>query len=137
MGTLGRLAKLLLEYARLLDGLRPEELGDVYKFNAAVHLLQVQVQSLIDMAVRAASLLGLAVEGYIDAGVKLREAGLLNDDELSRYKAAVRFRNIAVHQYGVVDPKIVARIVGDREYRRLVEIGLKIYEELRERGLDP
>ncbi|MEL9991356.1 MAG: HepT-like ribonuclease domain-containing protein [Thermoproteus sp.] len=89
------------------------------------------------IAVRAASALGFNVEGYIDAGVKLRAAGLLSDDELNRYRAAVRFRNIAVHQYGVVDPNVVARIVRNREYRELAKIGLKVYEELKKRGLDP
>lgn len=132
-----RLVKLLAEYANLLDGLRPEDLRDIYRLNAAIHLLQVQAQALIDIAMRASSLLGMGVEGYIDTGLKLRNMGLLSDEEFSRYRSIVRFRNIAIHQYVSVNVDVVARIIGNREYRELVRIGVKIYEELRRRGLDP
>lgn len=54
--------KLLLHYTSLLDNLSVNDLGDVYKYFSAVYLLQVQAQSLIDMAVKAASAMGFEVE---------------------------------------------------------------------------
>ncbi|ABW02422.1 hypothetical protein [Caldivirga maquilingensis] len=78
MGTISRLLKLILEHTGLLDELRVEDLNDVYRLNAAVHLLQLQAQALIDIIMRAAALLGLGVKGYIDAGVRLRDAGVLS-----------------------------------------------------------
>jgi len=68
MGVLERLLKLLLHYSSLLDKLTLQDLEDEYKYIAALHLLQVQAQALMDMFARAASALGLEVEGYIDAG---------------------------------------------------------------------
>ncbi len=62
--------KLLLHYTALLDNLNVNDLDDVYKYLSAVYLLQVQAQSLIDIMARAASALGLEVEGYVDAGNK-------------------------------------------------------------------
>jgi uncharacterized protein YutE (UPF0331/DUF86 family) len=74
----------------------------VYKYYSAIYLLQVQAQALIDIVVRAASALGYEVEGYIDAGRKLRIANVINDEELNLYRSIVGFRNIIVHQYGAV-----------------------------------
>ncbi|GAB6944081.1 hypothetical protein [Vulcanisaeta sp. JCM 14467] len=70
MGAIERLLKLLLHYTALLDNLNVNDLDDVYKYLSAVYLLQVQAQSLIDIMARAASALGLEVEGYVDAGNK-------------------------------------------------------------------
>ncbi|MGC8584276.1 MAG: HepT-like ribonuclease domain-containing protein [Thermoproteus sp.] len=118
----------------MLDGIDAGDLGDVYKYLSAVYLLQVQ--ALIDIAVRAAAALGLEVEGYIDAGEKLRSAGVI-DDEFKRYRAVVRFRNTAVRRYGAVDAAVIARIVRNREYREAARLAVKIVEELRRRGADP
>jgi len=113
MSTVERLLKLLLYYTSLLDNLNISDLEDVYKYLSAVYLLQVQAQSLIDIVVKAASALGFEVEGYIDAGNKLVSAGLLSNEEFSRYRSVVRFRNIVVHQYGVIDINIIHRIIGN------------------------
>ncbi len=136
MGAIERLLKLLLHYTSLLDNLSVNDLGDVYKYFSAVYLLQVQAQSLIDMAVKAASAMGFEVEGYIDAGNKLVGAGLLSNEEFSRYRSIVRFRNIVVHQYGIIDINVIRRIIGNREYREVARLGIKIVEELRKRGID-
>ncbi|MEM4437271.1 MAG: HepT-like ribonuclease domain-containing protein [Pyrobaculum sp.] len=94
----------------------------------SVYLLQVQ--ALIDIAVKAAAALGLGVEGYIDAGNKLKSAGILSDEEFRRYRTVVRFRNIVVHQY---DIEIIRRIIERREYRDVARMGIKIVEEVRRR----
>ncbi|MGC9171030.1 MAG: DUF86 domain-containing protein [Thermoproteus sp.] len=137
MAAVERILKLLLHYTSLLDGIDAGDLGDVYKYLSAVYLLQVQAQALIDIAVRAAAALGLEVEGYIDAGEKLRSAGVIDDDEFKRYRAVVRFRNTAVRRYGAVDAAVIARIVRNREYREAARLAVKIVEELRRRGADP
>ena len=107
---------------------------DEIKYYAALHLLQIQIQTLI--AFRATSILGLEVEGYIDAGYKLRQAGIINDDELRLYRRVVGFRNIVVHMYGEVNPDIVREVIRDRKYRDVAKLGIKIVEELRRRGVD-
>ena len=81
MGAIERLLKLLLHYTTLLDNLSVNDLDDVYKYFSAVYLLQVQAQSLIDIMAKAASALGLEVEGYIDAGNKLMSVGILSNEE--------------------------------------------------------
>ena len=137
MGAIERLLKQLLHYTALLDGIEVGDLEDVYKYFSAVYLLQAQAQSLIDIVSRAASALGLEVEGYIDAGSKLARAGLLSGDEFNRYRAVVRFRNIVIHQYAAVDIGVIRRIIGKREYREVAKIAVKLVEELRRRGVDP
>ena len=136
MGAIERLLKLLLHYTTLLDNLSVNDLDDVYKYFSAVYLLQVQAQSLIDIMAKAASALGLEVEGYIDAGNKLMSVGILSNEEFSRYRSIIRFRNIVIHQYGIVDINIIRRIIGNREYRDVARLGIKVVEELRRRGID-
>jgi uncharacterized protein YutE (UPF0331/DUF86 family) len=136
MGAIERLLKLLLQYTTLLDGLNINDLDDVYKYYSAIYLLQVQAQALIDIVVRAASALGYEVEGYIDAGRKLRIANVINDEELNLYRSIVGFRNIVVHQYGAVDPNVVRKIISTRRYRDAAKVGVKIVDELRKRGVD-
>ena len=55
MGVLERLVKQLLHYTSLLDRLSVEDLEDVFRYYAALHLLQVQAQVLVNIAARAAS----------------------------------------------------------------------------------
>jgi uncharacterized protein YutE (UPF0331/DUF86 family) len=136
MGVIERLLKLLLHYTALLDKLDVDDLEDEYRYYAALHLLQIQTQALIDIVTRATSILGLEAEGYIDAGYKLRQADILNDDEFKFYRRVVGFRNIAVHMYSEVNLDIVKEIIRDRRYRNVAKLGIKIVEELRRRRAD-
>ncbi len=136
MGTLDRLLKLMLNYTSLLDGLSISDLNDVYKYYSAVYLLQSQAQALIDIVIKAAAALGLEVEGYVDAGSKLAMLGILSEDEFSRYRSIVRFRNLVIHQYGIIDVDVIRRIIGNGEYRDTARLGLKIVNELKRRGID-
>ncbi|WP_373419228.1 HepT-like ribonuclease domain-containing protein [Vulcanisaeta moutnovskia] len=105
-----------------------------------MYLLQVQAKSLIDIVVKAASAMGFEVEGYIDAGNKLVSAGLLSNEEFSRYRSVVRFRNNCGssiwNYYGIIDVNIIRRIISNREYREVAKLGVKVVEELRRRGID-
>ena len=53
-----------------------------------------------------------------------------------RNRSIVRIGNIVVHQYGIVDIYIIRRIIGNREYRDVARLGIKVVEELRRRGID-
>ncbi len=136
MGALERLLKLLLQYTALLDGLSEADLNDEYKYYSAVYLLQVQAQVVIDIVMRAASTLGYEVEGYADAGRKLMLAGVINGDEFSIYRFLVGFRNIAIHQYGSLNPNVIRGIISGRRYRDAAKVGVKVVDELRKRGID-
>jgi uncharacterized protein YutE (UPF0331/DUF86 family) len=136
VGALERLLKLLLQYTALLDGLSEADLNDEYKYYSAVYLLQVQAQVVIDIVMRAASTLGYEVEGYADAGRKLMLAGVINGDEFSIYRSLVGFRNIAIHQYGSLNPNVIRGIISGRRYRDAAKVGVKVVDELRKRGID-
>jgi len=136
VGALERLLKLLLQYTALLDGLSEADLNDEYKYYSAVYLLQVQAQVVIDIVMRAASTLGYEVEGYADAGRKLMLAGVINGDEFSIYRSLVGFRNIAIHQYGSLNPNVIRGIISGRRYRDAAKVGVKVVNELRKRGID-
>uniref|UniRef100_A0A7J3X7N6 DUF86 domain-containing protein n=1 Tax=Thermofilum pendens TaxID=2269 RepID=A0A7J3X7N6_THEPE len=136
MGVLERLLKLLLHYTNLLDKLGPQDLEDEYKYLAALHLLQVQAQALMDIFARAASALGMEVEGYVDAGYKLRAVNIIDSEELAFYIKVVGFRNVVVHEYGEVNSRIVREIIEGRRYRDVARLGVKTFEELRKRGVD-
>jgi len=80
--------------------------------------------------------LGLEVEGYIDAGRKLRAENVISGEELAFYSRIVGFRNIVVHEYGEVNSRIVREIIESKKYRDIARLGMKIVEELRKRGID-
>ena len=136
MGVLESLVKQLLHYTPLLDRLSAEDLEDVFRYYAALHLLQVQAQVLVGMAARAASALGLEVGGYVDAGYKLRTMGIIDEGDFRLYRRVVGFRNIVVHGYCSVSAETVGGIIRERRYRDVARLGLKIFDELRRRGLD-
>jgi len=84
---------------------------------------------LIDMALRAAALLGTSPSSYIDAGHKLREKGVFTEEDYRIYADVVRFRNILVH-YMMVKEEVVREIVERRLYRWVAELSRKILEAL-------
>jgi len=63
MGNLKELAQILASYTAELETYCPEDLRDSKKYFKALYLLQSQSQSLIDMALRAAALLGASPSG--------------------------------------------------------------------------
>jgi len=136
VGVVEHLIKQLLHYTSLLDKLSTEDLKDEYRYYAALHLLQIQSQILIDIAIRAASALGLEVEGYIDAGYKLNTINIINNNELKLYRKVVGFRNIVVHGYSTINPEIIKEIIQEKRYRDVAKLALKIFEELHRKGID-
>ncbi|MFB6489650.1 MAG: DUF86 domain-containing protein [Thermoproteus sp. AZ2] len=133
MPVIKRYVEYILQRAAELDRL---ELKGPVEHYAATYLLQSQ--ALIDIAERAASLLGYTVEGYIDAGKKLLQAGVIDEEEYRHYVAVVRFRDVVVHQYAAVDLKAVEKIVEEKLYKKTAELALKIAERIeRAVGEDP
>jgi uncharacterized protein YutE (UPF0331/DUF86 family) len=129
MGILKELAQALASYTAELETYSPEDLRDPKKYFGALYLLQSQSQALIDMALRAAALLGTSPSGYIDAGRKLREKGVFTEEDYRIYADVVRFRNI-LGPYMIVKEEVVREIVEKRLYRRVAELARKILKAL-------
>nr|WP_081801152.1 DUF86 domain-containing protein [Candidatus Acidianus copahuensis] len=72
--------------------------------------------------------IGLPSEGYEDTVRKLREKGLLDENEERFINSVIGFRNITVHEYMTVDVDVVGKILEKREYRKILEITLKLKE---------
>lgn len=89
-----------------------------------LHALQLQAQALIDMAQRAASLLGEPAQTYMEAGEALRRRGVLDPQDLSFYRSVVGFRNVVVHVS--LDAARVEEVLRKRLYRRILALAEKI-----------
>lgn len=128
MARLRTLAEYIAKLAEYLDQevSRGFDLSDFSQLLKFLHALQMQAQALIDMAQRAAALLGEPTNSYVLAGVVLARRGVFSQEDLKFYRAVVGFRNVVVHGYLEVDVGRVAGILARREYRRLVDLAMKI-----------
>jgi uncharacterized protein YutE (UPF0331/DUF86 family) len=95
------------------------DMGQLMKF---LHALQAQV--LIDMAQRAAALMGEPAHSYVEAGVALARRGVFSPEDLRLYRAVVGFRNVLVHGYISVDTLRISQILAGREYRKLADLAI-------------
>lgn len=136
-GILARLYNTVVEAAERLDRLREMGLRTWVEELAALHLLQVQAQALIDMAKRFAAELGYTPSTTREAIQALRREGVINDAEARLLKSIAGFRNIVVHEYATVDMRLVRRLVEEREYSKPVVLAAKLLEEAHKRGIDP
>ena len=132
MAVLDRLLKELEEITSRLDEFveKGYNLDDWRDQMAALHALQVQAQIVLDIVQRLLSNMGVTAEGYKDAVRKLKERGLVNEEEERFLSAVAGFRNVVVHEYSEVDLGTVEEILKKREYRRL----LALIMELRRRA---
>jgi uncharacterized protein YutE (UPF0331/DUF86 family) len=133
MAEVKALAELVAKLADFLDqevsrGFDLDDFGQLLKF---LHALQMQAQALIDMAQRAAALLGEPSHSYVGAGIALLRRGVLTEEDFRLYRAIVGFRNVLVHGYVSIDVSRVSQILARREYRKLVGLALKILEATR------
>ena len=120
----------MLKLTEFLDqgvskGFDLNDMGQLMKF---LHALQLQAQALIDMAQRAAALMGEPTHSYAEAGAALARRGVFSPEDLRLYRAVVGFRNVLVHGYTSVDMLRISQILAGREYRKLVNLALKILE---------
>ena len=94
MARIKALAEYLLKFTEFLDqeaskGFDPNDMGQLMKF---LHALQLQAQALIDMAQRAAALMGVPAHSYAEAGAALARRGVFSPEDLRLYRAVVGLR---------------------------------------------
>ncbi|MGC9106114.1 MAG: type VII toxin-antitoxin system HepT family RNase toxin [Thermoprotei archaeon] len=104
-------------------------MNDWFQRMAVLHLLQLHSQVFIDIAQTLLSNMGQSVEGYRDSIRKLKELKLIDEDEMRFLLSVVGFRNVLIHEYARVNLGLVDRILKSREYRKVLEIALKIREK--------
>ncbi len=89
------------------SGLRPLDAEDIVILN-----LQRAIQATIDLATHIVATEGYGLPDTMSASfVLLEKEGLIAADLAERLRKMVGFRNIVVHHYETVDPKIVESIV--------------------------
>ena len=103
-------------YREKLDALAEFSEGDFLrdftKVESAKHLLQISVESCLDIAHHLVADGGLRTpEDSYDAFVVLNEVKILPDDFMPTLREMVSFRNRVVHIYWDVDDEAVYRIV--------------------------
>lgn len=111
-----RLARIETCLRELRSEIRPDEIpSDLRAERFAEHTLQMALQSLQDVAAHIVSdeRLGEPRTNHelIDL---LARGGWLPADQSDVLKRMIGFRNILVHGYEVVDPRIVADVVRNR-----------------------
>jgi len=137
---LERLLERLVELTKRLDEVNEEgyDLEDWRDQMMLLHALQLHSQIVIDIALRAAALLGYTPSsGYMAAKV-LREEGVLGEDDARLLRSIIGFRNIVVHEYTGIRLEIVDEILREKRYYLGLRLAEKIIEALRGRGVvDP
>ncbi|HHV79657.1 MAG TPA: DUF86 domain-containing protein [Firmicutes bacterium] len=82
------------------------------QFHAAVRLLQISIEAMIDISSHIVSRECLGVpKSYIEVFDLLARSGIIPSEFLDRVRPMVRFRNRAVHVYGEIDPNHVHEIL--------------------------
>jgi len=137
MGILARLHSVLEEATLRLDQLSERGMKTWVEEEAALRLLQVQAQALLDMVLRLASSLGYTPTNTREASRALLAEGVISEHDYELLKKIAGFRNILVHEYTAIDRNLVRRILEEREYRRPVLLASKLLEKAIERGIDP
>ncbi len=141
----------LSEYLKIIDGylvdlkavLRDMESEGEFQshpreYYATLLLLQLLIQSLMDMSARLISLMGAKKpKDYSDIADILTEERVLTEDERKAYRNMIRFRNLLIHVYADVSPDIVYRIAKERAGEDIKNIAGKILKAALDRGFDP
>ncbi|MBI2467953.1 MAG: DUF86 domain-containing protein [Candidatus Rokubacteria bacterium] len=87
--------------------LLPIEVEDIVLLN-----LQRAVQAAIDLATHVVTAEGYGLPDSLAASFSLLEGhGILDPDLAERLRRMVGFRNVAIHNYQALDPRIVEAIV--------------------------
>ncbi|MCE4599150.1 MAG: DUF86 domain-containing protein [Desulfurococcales archaeon] len=137
IGILSRLETILAEATSRLDLLASSRLRNWIEELAALHALQVQAQSLLDMVMRIAAELGYAPESPEEAARTLLNEGIITEDDYNFIRRVIGFRNVIVHVYMDVDMNMVERIIEYREYHRVSLLASKLLKKAVEKGIDP
>lgn len=99
-----------IEATRERAGLDALDRQDIIVLN-----LQRAVQAMLDLAAHVVAREGLGIPEELAASFELlKRAGILGDDLAERMRRMTGFRNVAVHEYRKIDPRIVDSIVRER-----------------------
>jgi len=97
---------------RQVTGGDPEAVEDIDIQEIVVFNLQRAIQSAIDLAARYLSEHRLGLPASLkEHFTLLRDAGVLDPQLTRNLEAMVGFRNIAVHQYQDLNPKVIQEIL--------------------------
>ena len=89
-----------------------EFMAEFWYLEAAVHLLQISVEALVEISRYVIRSLGLpSADSYRQVPVVLADAGYFDQTAAPIYDKIVRFRNLVVHHYYRVDPEEVYQIL--------------------------
>jgi len=89
-----------------------EFMAEFWYLEAAVHLLQISVEALVDISRYVIRSLGLpSADAYRQVPIVLANAGYFDQTATPIYDKIVRFRNLVVHHYYRVDPEEVYQIL--------------------------
>ena len=103
-----------LDRIRDVTGLDPESLEDIDKQDIFVLNLQRAIQACIDLAAHAISCENLGLPERIrDNFIILKEKGIIDVELASKMVKMTGFRNIAVHNYQILDLGILKSILAN------------------------
>ncbi|BFH73990.1 DUF86 domain-containing protein [Sulfurisphaera javensis] len=134
MVVLDKLLLIIEDIVQKLDELVNEgyDINDWRDQMAILHALQVEAQAMIDLCERLLSNMGETSEGYKDSIKKLREKGILTSEEEKFLLSVIGFRNIVVHEYAEINFDFVEKILSRKDYKKILEIAMKIKERAKE-----
>jgi uncharacterized protein YutE (UPF0331/DUF86 family) len=93
-------------------GLDPVSLDNIDKQDIFILNLQRAVQAAIDLATHIVASEGLGLSDTIRGNFKLlQDAGMLNEEITRKMESMVGFRNIAIHDYEVIDKEVLKSIL--------------------------
>lgn len=111
--------------------------NDFTLLNAALHILQTSIQSLIDMSAHLLSELGEKPPAtYGELAENLSKQQVISNSESKLAKKLIGFRNILVHTYLKVDINLLLEILEERKYHDILNIALKILKYAHEKKID-
>ncbi len=132
-----RLYKLLDSIRENLGLLKEVNLDRLIDYYAALHAMQIAIQSLIDMTSLVAASLGKPPSSFYEAGEILAKEGAFSEGDLAKYRGIVGFRNVLVHNYLEVDRELFREIVETGRYGDIEALALKVLEFAEAREIDP
>ncbi|HDI75007.1 MAG: DUF86 domain-containing protein [Thermoprotei archaeon] len=141
---MGKLLDLAENIKRHVEGLEElsgkvdETISNFILLNSALHMLQILVQSLIDMIYHYISEKGLKPPNtYSEAIAFMVKLNVFNEKEAKTIKSMVGFRNILVHGYLAINLDKVREILQYRKYREALIFSKKILEAALRENIDP
>ncbi len=132
-----RLYNLLDSIRENLGLLKEVNLDRLIDYYAALHAMQIAIQSLIDMTSLVAASLGKPPSSFYEAGEILASEGAFSEEDLAKYRGIVGFRNVLVHNYLEVDRELFREIVETGRYGDIETLALKVLEFAEAREIDP